>query len=113
MPARARAGGVMVITRLSAATVAIAAPRRLAEDFDDGLAFKSRARPIGHFDLPEVTSVTPEIDTQIATRSDPPIHPKILLVTIEVDEPHRHHVHVTAIGTEAERPEGSVPIPVL
>jgi len=97
----------------SAATTVIAAPRGLAEHAHDGLAFEIGPRPICHLYLLEVTSVAPQVDTQIASCSDPTVNTKILSVPIEVDYAQRHHMHVVAIGMKAEGSEGTVSVPIL
>jgi hypothetical protein len=67
------------------ATTVIAAPRGLAEHAYDGLAFEIGPRPIGHLYLLEVTSVAPQVDTQIVSCSDPTVNAKILNVPIDCD----------------------------
>jgi hypothetical protein len=98
---------------LSAATIAIPAPRWLAVYFDDGLPFKVRTRAIRHLDLPQVASIAPQLHTHITAPSYTSIHSEILGVTVEIDKADRHHVHIVAVGAEAERPKGSISVPIF
>jgi len=82
--------------------------------FPDLIAlFKVWPRAIGHLDLLEIASVATEIDTQITTRSDPPIDAQVLHMAVEVDQPNSHHMHIIAVGVEPQRSEGTVAEPIL
>src|SRR6185436_3349533 len=76
--------------------------RRLSEHLDDSFATEVWPRAVDHLDASDEAAIAAQVERQVFAVADQPVDAEVLGEAIEVDEADGDHVHVVAVGHEAQ-----------